>query len=174
MSGYHWALLAVAALGTLACVRACRGAERVEALAALGAMALAMSGAGPLLCAGVAVLGLLALRMGLRMGAGGALCLHRGASHLAMAAVLLALFVLNGVGICGDAALPLLTAEGVSLPPMTRAAELFVQGAALGLMAYLGLSLLLCWRETGRGRAGGLMEILPMTLATFGMAVRIG
>ncbi|PJE28797.1 hypothetical protein SAMN06297129_1360 [Pseudooceanicola antarcticus] len=173
MSAYHLCLLALAALGTLACARDCRGLERAEALAALAAMGLAMTGALPLLIGGSGVLALIALRPLAWPREGGALCYHRAASNLLMAAVLLALFTLNGAVICGAGALPLLTLDGVTLVPMASSALTFLQGTALALLAYLALSLGLGLRLAGRGRAHALYEILPMTLATFGMAVRL-
>ncbi|MCA1337532.1 hypothetical protein [Pseudooceanicola marinus] len=176
MTAYHWALLGVAALGTLACVTATRGPDRVEAVVGLGAMGLAMTGVPALLYGGVTVLALLALPPLLWSATGRqgrAMCLHRAASNLVMAAVLLALYALNGPALCGDAALPLLTAEGVTLLPMSRASALFVQGTALALMLYALLSLRISWGVLERGRAAALMEILPMSLATIGMAVRI-
>lgn len=181
MSAYHLVLLAIAGAGTWACARACRGIARAEALAALAAMALAMSGVPALVGGGAGMLMLIALRplvlprAGLAglPGSGGALCLHRAASNLVMAAVLLALLALNGAGICGAGALPLLTAEGVTLLPMGQAATLFVQATALALMAYLALSLKIGMGQWARGRVATLWEILPMTLATFGMAVRV-
>lgn len=173
MSPYHLCLLALAALGTLACARNCRGPERAEAVVALAAMGLAMTGALPLLIGGAGVLGVIALRPLLWARAGGALCLHRAVSNLLMAAVLLALFTLNGAVICSTASLPLLTLEGVTLVPMAASALTFLQGTALALLAYLALSLGLGLRLAERGRAHALYEILPMTLATFGMAVRL-
>lgn len=177
MTLYHAALLGLAGLATLACLPGLGRLARCEALLALGAMGLAMLGALPLLAAGAAVLVLLALRSLCAAGWAAPLCLHRTASNLVMAAVLGGLFLLNGAGICGPAALPLLSPEGMTRLPMPRLADLYLLAtvAVMGLYLAGSLALSLVQLRPGRRRnARALMEILPMTCATLGMGLGTG
>lgn len=168
MSGWHLSLLALAALGTLACMAGASRVQRGAALASLAAMALAMAGGtlGLVLGAGA----LLALVPLAARGAAPTLCAHRAASNLVMALVLGALFVLNGSALCASGAIPLLTAQGLTRLPMPGP-DLYLQGAALALALYAGFGLLLSLRALLRRDLARLGEIAPMTLATAGMGV---
>ena len=168
MSFSHLVLLGLAALGTWACAAAAPPRLRRDAVLSLGAMALAMAGgtAGRVLGIGA----MLTLLPGMVQGAAPWLRAHRVASTLTMAAVLAALFVLNGAGFCGTQALPLLTPAGIPTVLLGAGPMAFLPltVAAMGVYARLGLVIGL---HALRRRPGLLAEIAPMTLATLGMGV---
>ncbi len=172
MSTYHLCLLALAALGTWACTG---GATRWQAGLAwlgLGAMLMAMIGGLPGLVLGATVM-LVLLPFALR-GPAPLLCLHRAASHLCMAGVLFALFLLNGGAICASSSIPLVTPNGMTSLPMDVLAETYLFAIVLGLAAYAAYGLTLCLNGVLRNRPAVIAEVAPMTLATVGMGVGFG
>ncbi|QPM90278.1 hypothetical protein [Pseudooceanicola algae] len=169
MSPYHLSLLGLAALGTCACLVTGSRRQRVEALLALAAMGVAMTCGlvGLVLGAGV----LVAIAPGALRGAAPALCAHRAASHLTMAGVLVALFVLNGAGLCGAAAIPLVTPAGITRLLLPALAESYLILTVLALAAYAAFAGALCLRAALCRQRALLWEVAPMTLATLGMGV---
>lgn len=169
MTFYHLILLGLAAAGTWFCLTGADRSQQVRALAGLGAMALAMS--GNLVCLAVGVAVMLATAPGFVDGTRQLLGLHRAASHAVMAAVLLALFMVNGAVICSATSVPLLTGSGpttIALPPGANA---FVTFTVMGVVVYAATSVCLGLYALLRRRDSVVLEVAPTSLATIGMAV---
>ena len=169
MGLYHIVLILLSAGSVVCCWRVLDVPMRCAAVSGVVAMALAMNGPAFAVLLGMALL-VLAAPVFL-CGGSGAMCWHRLASHLAMAAVIAALFLLNGGDICGGNSLPLLSVEGITQLPMSGPASQFVQLAGLAVFAYVSWGSALLVLALWRARAGVVIEIGLMTSATFGMAI---
>ncbi|PTQ75292.1 hypothetical protein [Celeribacter persicus] len=169
MTSYHIALLALASVGTAACVLTRQGRGRIEPLLGLAAMTFAMSGSLPLIWLGMVLLvGLTAHSF---VAATSALESFHMLSHLSMTLVIGALFLLNGAGVCGDTALPLLSPQGITPAPLSLWAVTFVYLTLLTLAIYALLALFLTVSAFHMRQRHILAEVAPMCLATVGMAV---
>jgi len=170
MGPWHLWLLALAGGAAALGVRAapCR-VMAVQALASFAAMAAAMAtGRLPVILAATAVLMAAGILPVVLRRAGGAMNLHRSASCLVMGLVLAGLAALNGGAVCGAAAVPLLTAQGVPRLLLAPGPLLLAWAAATACLLYLAISLLLaarCRRPFERA------ETLLMCAATLGMAL---
>ena len=168
ISSYHILLLALAALGTWPCVSAGSPRQRKAAVIGLVAMAVAMSGSLSAMILGSVVM-LAALPHCLEATAPG-IAAHRVATCFAMIGVLTGRYLLNGVGFCGDIALPIFSFDGVPFVPMSSASAAFLEILLSCVLAYLAFALVLAAKMVLQRRSRACFEIIPMTLATFGMA----
>lgn len=171
MTLYHFSLLTLAGFGTLFCMRAGPTDQRIYALVGLAAMALVMSGS--VLGFWLGITGFIGSASLLLRAHWTVLSCYRSASHIVMAGVCAGLFLINGSAICGAAAIPLMTLQGLPNLILSPLVLTFITLTLATLLLYTAFGAGLALQALRQKQLNTVFEITPMTLATLGMAISL-